>query len=66
LLTAVLGVVLWVTVPMLTIPWQRVVLSIPGAIGNFLGFIPVVPMVTSTLIVAIPVTKLFLRRVTGA
>lgn len=61
-LTSVLGVVLWFTVPVLTISWQHIVLRVPNAFVNALAFIPLGPMTVSALVAAIPVTWLFLRR----
>jgi hypothetical protein len=51
ILTAVLGVVLWSFVPILTLPWQILVFKIPGNVGNVLALIPLVPMSSSAIII---------------
>lgn len=62
-ITPILGVVIWSTVPVVTEGWQHIIFRLPSnTVTNFLGFVPVAPMVISALLAAIPVTLWYTNR----
>ena len=61
--TPILGVIIWSAVPIVTVGWQHIVFRLPSnTITNFLGFVPVAPMVVSVLLAAIPITLWYTKR----
>lgn len=61
--TPLLGVVIWSAIPIVTVVWQHIVFRVSSnAITNFLGFVPVAPMLFSALLAAIPITLWHIKR----
>lgn len=61
ILSVILGIYLWSAFPLLTVSWQHLVLSAANPVLNTLAFVPLVPMLFSSVLVAIPVALLALR-----
>ncbi len=59
--SALIGLVLWISFPVLVMPWQYFILSFKASIVNFLAFIPVLPMTLSTLISSFTIMYLYTR-----
>ncbi|MCU7842199.1 MAG: hypothetical protein KZQ93_00005 [Candidatus Thiodiazotropha sp. (ex Monitilora ramsayi)] len=63
LITPILGVAIWSGIPLVTVGWQHLIFRLPpNTVTNFLGFVPIAPMVVSTLLASIPITLWYTRR----
>jgi hypothetical protein len=57
IVTPIFGVFIWSFIPIVTVGWLQFIFWFQSnALTNFLGFVPIAPMLLSVILVSIPVT----------